>query len=93
MIDFIDFVPEFTEEGLFCKSTFEGIRAALTNANKWIEKNNIDVINVETVVLPNIHRKHEDGSEDGSLRTLGKSGSDWHQFIRVWYNAGPAVKK
>jgi hypothetical protein len=43
---------------------FDTLRASVFGANRWIKERNIRVFNVETVVLPNIHQAHEEGSED-----------------------------
>ncbi len=86
MIDFRDFVPKLLDPGgLFTAATYESMNESLKAANDWIASENIDVINIETVVLPNIHESDEEGSEDVDLYTSGKSSCTWHQFIRVWY--------
>jgi hypothetical protein len=46
------------------------------------------VLNVETVVLPNIWSRFEEGSRDPALGISGDSPSHWHQFIRVWFEEG-----
>lgn len=86
MIKFKDFVPELEDEGgLFRKMAFEQFQATVERANQWIEENNIEVMNVETVVLPNIHSKYEEGSTDVQLKASSSAQTDWHQFIRVWH--------
>lgn len=85
MIAFCDFVPRSIPGGLFSPLQTDSFRAALEEANIWIESNGVRVLNVETVVLPNIHCPGEKGSEDTSLRTSGDLSSHWHQFVRVWY--------
>ena len=88
MIAFIDFVPEVKQEaGLFRAATMESLQSSLERANKWIVENNIQVLNVETVLMPNIHNHHEEGSQDTNIVTRGESYSHWYQFIRVWYRA------
>jgi hypothetical protein len=86
-----DFVPKMTKPGAwFSPAEHESFEAALADANRWIAENRIRVINVETVVLPNIWSRYEEGARDTSLATSGESPSFWHQFIRVWYDAdGP----
>jgi len=81
---FQDFFPTVTKRGFFTTS-FEPLRAAMFRANEWVDKYGVNVINIETVVLPNLHARGEGGSEDPSLRTSGEMQSQWHQFIRVWY--------
>lgn len=88
MIKFQDFVPEIKDEGGFFKSaTFEQLSEPLGRANEWIANNDVEVINVETVTLPNIFNPGEEGSTDTNLRSSGEFGTYWHQFIRVWYQA------
>jgi hypothetical protein len=86
MIEFRDFVPRVVAEGsLFKAAEYESLTVAVGAANAWIHENQIRVINVETVVLPNIWSRWEEGSTDTSLGTSGDSPSHWHQFVRVWY--------
>jgi len=84
MIWFEDFAPQIIKSGFFGR-TFESFEAALAAANEWIEHNDIDVVNIETVVLPQIWERSEEGTTDTDIRTSGECSSTWHQFIRVWY--------
>ena len=87
MIAFADFVPEVkVKGGLFQLQVTEELTEPLGRANEWIARESIDVINVETVVLPNIHESSEEGSTDTHLYTSGNANY-WHQFIRVWYRS------
>jgi hypothetical protein len=86
MIRFKDFVPRMlAEPGLFKAGEYQSMDEALAAANDWIKENEINVTNVETVVLPNIWSRWEEGSTDTALGTSGDSPSRWHQIIRVWY--------
>jgi len=85
MIKFTDFEPRIIEKGFFSPASFESMQTIMDQINEWIIKKNIHVINIETVVLPNIHKYGEEGTEDVDLRTPGESSSFWHQFIRVWH--------
>lgn len=88
MFQFQDFVPRMhARPGWFKEGEFESFEEAVVAANQWIDANQIDVTNIETVVLPNIWSKFEEGSADVSLGTSGDSPSRWHQFVRVWYRA------
>lgn len=62
---------------------YEMISEVLPEVNSWISDNNINVINVETLVLPNLDM--DEGSHDSSLRTSGEMTTVWFQVIRVWY--------
>jgi len=84
MIRFEDFAPRMTKSGLFSRE-FEDFDAALAGVNEWIDQDGIDVVNIETVVLPQIWSKGEDGTTDVDLRVNGEWTTTWHQFIRVWY--------
>src|SRR2546430_16799671 len=89
MLRYQDFVPKMTKPAAFLSpAEHESFDAALTAANRWIKENEIRVVNVETVVLPNIWSRYEEGSRDPSLGTSGESPSFWHQFVRVWYEVG-----
>lgn len=86
MIKHIDFTPKVTKKGKLFKSTeIEKFQDIVGLMNEWLEKNNHEVINVETVLLPNIHDSDEEGSEDTMLGTGRESSSHWYQLIRVWY--------
>ncbi|MEO8497073.1 MAG: hypothetical protein ABI614_18530 [Planctomycetota bacterium] len=88
MIQFRDFVPEMlSAPALFKAGEYESMAAALTAANAWIKANDIQIVNVETVVLPNIWSRYEEGTADVALGTSGEMPSHWHQFVRVWYQA------
>ena len=81
---FKDFKPEIKEKGGFFKrTTYESLNAALQRANDWIGAENPHVLNIETVVLPNLHI--EEGSEDPDLCSNDDFPTFWHQFVRVWY--------
>lgn len=86
MIAYQDFVPKVADRGgLLRAAKFDTLRAAVLEANRWIKERQIQVINIETVALPNIHASWEEGSEDACLRSSGEMSTTWHQFIRVWY--------
>ena len=89
MLRYQDFVPKMVKPAAFLSpAEHESFDAALAEANRWIKENEIRVVSVETVVLPNIFSRYEDGSGDAALGTSGDSPSFWHQFIRVWYEVG-----
>ncbi|HCX20435.1 MAG: hypothetical protein CMB80_13735 [Flammeovirgaceae bacterium] len=81
-----DFVPEKSKGGMFKSGKMQTFQEVLDIANDWIAQNpQYNVVNVETVVLPNIHEKDEEGSTDTELWTGGESSSNWYQLVRVWY--------
>ena len=84
MIEFKDFAPQIKKKGFF-KTDFQTFEEALSAANEWIAGNQIDVVTIETVVLPEIWS--EDGTTDTDLTTSGEMMSSWYQFIRIWYSS------
>jgi hypothetical protein len=85
-VAFKDFAPNIEKQGFF-KTTYESVQDCLRRANEWIQRENPDVINIETVVLPNLWDGGEEGTEDPELTASGEMFSSWHQFVRVWYKA------
>ena len=87
MISFSDFAPRQLKAAGFLKTAeYESFEESVDAADQWIAKNAIDLINIETVVLPNVWSPREDGTTaDGSLSTTGNIHTTWHQFVRVWY--------
>ncbi len=86
-ISFKDFVPAKKKGGLFKSGSVQHLDEVIQEMNKWLGEVNPEVVNVETVVLPNIHDKAEEGSEDTELWTGGESSSHWYQVIRLWYKS------
>ena len=86
-LQFRDFVPKMlAAPKLFKAGEYESMEEALVAANRWIKEYDLKVVNVETVVLPNIWSRFEEGTTDVALGTSGEMPSHWHQFIRVWYH-------
>ena len=86
MLKYKDFVPkQIAAPGFFEAGEHETFDDAVVAANDWMASNNIRLVNIETVVLPNIWSKWEEGSADASIGTSGDSPSRWHQFLRCWY--------
>jgi hypothetical protein len=87
VIHYRDFLPEMLRPpGFLQPAEHESFDAAVEDMNRWLAENKVHVINVETVVLPNIFSRWEEGTKDAALGTSGESPSHWHQFIRVWYH-------
>ncbi len=88
MIRFKDFVPQKIKKGgLLSGAKYEQFIDMTEAADKWAKDNSFKIINIETVVLPNIWDEDEEGSEDVDLLTSGTNSSSWHQFIRIWYRS------
>ena len=85
-IAFKDFFPQVTRSG-FLSSDYEEFPAVVNRANEWIATSGVQVLNVETLVLPNV--SDEAGAMQTNIRTSGEMSSYWRQILRVWYEAPP----
>jgi hypothetical protein len=75
------------EGSFFHAASYESFEAAVKAANEWINSDAVNVVNIETVVLPNIWAHTEEGTKDPELPTF-EGHARWHQFVRVWYRVG-----
>ena len=86
MLKYKDFVPkQIVAPGFLNPGDHESFDQAVAAANQWIVENDIKIMAMETVVLPNIWSRWEEGSADASIGTSGDTPSRWHQFLRCWY--------
>jgi hypothetical protein len=86
-IAFKDFFPTVLRAG-FLSSDYEPFSAVVGRANEWIATSGVQVLNVESLVLPNV--SNEDEAQQTNIRTSGEMSSYWRQILRVWYEAPPA---
>ncbi len=82
-IGYKDFFPILLESGFF-KRTFEDLPTTLGRANTWLATSGLKIVNVETLVLPNVSLEVD--ASGTYLHTGGETGSSWIQIIRVWYH-------
>ncbi|MEQ8820955.1 MAG: hypothetical protein RLY93_11995 [Sumerlaeia bacterium] len=86
MIGFEDFVPaQLDKPGFLKRAQYEPLSEVMKRLNAWVEQHQVEVLQFETVVIPNMHSRWEEGSRDPETGTGGEVGSVWNQFIRVWY--------
>ena len=79
-----DFFPAVLKSGFF-STEHEALSETVARASDWAEAEGVRIINVETVVLPNIDTV-EEASQTG-IRTSGEMSSHWYQIVRLWYQA------
>ena len=80
-----DFLPEQTErDSFFGGVDFSGFDSCVAEMNRWLEDNPVDIVRVETVMLPNIFNPTEEGTSDTELHSSGHTV--WYQFVRLWYS-------
>jgi len=89
MIDFKDFNIKVTKSaGMLSDPEFEPLAETMLRLNGWIEKNEIIVLNVETLLMPNIYKGYSNRtSSSGAYKVLGDESTWWYQIYRVWYQA------
>jgi len=83
LIKYKDFAPQVTKRSLFKGVTeVDSFPMVVSAANQWIENSSVQVINIETVVLPN----SSPGTDYGMYITSGGYRANyWYQCVRVWY--------
>lgn len=96
-LKFKDFAPSVTRKKAIIGSLIHTgpLRDTVKAANDWIKDADVNVINVETVVMPNMYARGAAGTKATQVNVFGgdAGGGQWYQFVRVWY-VGPArVKK
>lgn len=87
-IAFIDFFPQVTRSG-FLSNEYESFQQVVDRANGWMASSGVQVLNVETLVLPNVSNETE--AMQTNIRTSGEMSSYWRQILRVWYETPPAA--
>jgi hypothetical protein len=93
MIQYKDFAPRITKRGPFGgPSEYELFSEVVSKVNQWIASTTIQVINVETVVLPDSLKSTSDGVygvtvSNGVYPVMISQGVtvNCFQCVRVWY--------
>lgn len=93
MIQCKDFAPRITERGPFGgPSDYESFSEVVSAVNQWIESTTIQVINIETVVLPDRIEGTDDGdygvnTSNAFYPVMISQGLavKYFQCVRVWY--------
>lgn len=85
-IGYKDFSPSVTRSGFFSQD-HESLDSVLGRVNSWLITSGVQVLNIETVLLPNITQETGAASV---MRTGGETSSLWYQTIRIWYEIPPA---
>lgn len=82
MIRYRDFLPQIEKRNLFGSISSSGsLEETVAEANGWIERQQVTVLNIETVLLP---------EPKGNLRKpvshfSSFEGIQFLQSVRVWY--------
>ncbi|KVP17295.1 hypothetical protein [Burkholderia ubonensis] len=84
-VKFKDFTRKQTGSSFWSGDTFESLEATVQTASAWSDEHGIQVINIETVVMPSSAFSGGEIDTNATPDAGGKYSSTWHQFIRVWY--------
>jgi hypothetical protein len=82
-ISYQDFFPMVLKPGkIFTPDVLETLSETVVRTNCWIVQSGVKVMNVETVLLPNVN--HRDPLQS-SFYSGGDGRTNWYQIVRVWY--------
>ena len=83
-VKYQDFLPQETpRKGIFGGVNYSDLDSCVAAMNLWVEQQPVEIVQIETVTLPNIHSIAEEGSADTELHST--SHTVWYQFVRLWY--------
>jgi hypothetical protein len=84
-IAFKDFRPRETAPARppYVDAAFAPFETAVEEANEWIRRSGVDVIHVETLVLPSLELADVTGSTFPRINVYAQSS--WYQLVRLWY--------
>ena len=88
MVSYRDFVPGDTTPLIAIRRSYESITEVMVRANAWIDEAGIDVLNVETLLLPAGNaEKGESRFTDNMQFDLGgiEIGGARVQVVRIWF--------
>lgn len=79
-----DFAPQVIRRGPFGGVIeVEAFSEAVSAANQWIENRSVQVMNIETVVLPLNSNSTNHGAYGFTI--VNGVAVNWYQCVRVWY--------
>lgn len=85
MFTYKDFAPEVVEKGgLFRSNKVEALKEVVATANHWAETNSVEVINIETVLLP-VTSKDPVESFERTAISVELGMAEWTQIVRLWF--------
>ncbi len=91
MIAFHDFIPRRQGKRLLGMVTdYENLHELVSRVNLWIEQNQVDILNVETVLVTNLPNEAE-ASPKVQMDSQANAFSTY-QIVRVWYRETAKVE-
>ena len=86
-ITFRDFVPDDITPTLALGRRYETLATVVERVNAWIAADAIDVINLETLLLPGGPARGGETALQVVLDVGPLAVTQWFQAVRVWYRA------
>ena len=85
MFAYKDFAPGVVEKGSFFRgSKVESLKEVVATAKHWAKTNSVEVINIETVLLP-VTSKDPAESFERTAISVELGMAEWTQIVRVWF--------
>lgn len=85
MINYKDFSPQVSRTGLLGHvKESDSFQTVVKQANLWLNSNPVKLVNIETVLLPNLLSKPTEVEPEKGASTVGQSHVLF-QCVRVWY--------
>ena len=85
MIKYKDFSPQVNRTGLFGNvKESDSFESVVKQVNVWINSSPVKIVNIETVLLPNLFSKPTEIEPEKGATTVGQSHVLF-QCVRVWY--------
>lgn len=85
MIGYRDFSPQESPGGFFKTAQSESFERVVEAANRWIRESGVNMINVETLLVPE-PLAGELSTSSGELTSFEAAGfSSFRQVLRIWY--------
>ena len=85
MIKYKDFSPEITRANILgAVKESDSFELVVKQVNIWVGSNPIKVINIETILFPNLHLQPKMADLENGVMTVGQ-GHNIFQCVRVWY--------
>jgi hypothetical protein len=85
-LQYKDFSPLAVEHKVF-STEYESFPEVVAHANEWIRSSGVTVLNVETVLLPNLQNLKDTLQVIQSVSGPVMNSSYLFQVLRVWYNS------
>jgi len=86
MIQYIDFFPDVIDTSLLgIVRAVDSFDAVVKVANNWTASNPVEVVNIETVLIPQSQAIKEAPKSKEGFYPEGHNPTHWYQGIRIWY--------